>query len=743
MAKNRRNLGVRSAKAKGSRPVACLNCRNRRSYCSKDKPSCSRCIENELVCVYEGTRKVLVTEAYLRELQAKAWAYESSGDLKADSCAIIENNVASEQSPEGTSVAGYSEREEEDEDEEDFGDGRQLLEPFTQLTLDKLSTSFKGPGSSDNFLRSVRKLSGLPGDDGSLDTNPNFYEPGALPSRRVISRLHVRLPPFDIARRLFAAQYTYIGTIFAFAPPEDTLQLLLLAYRGPPDPSDKDACLSYAKVLVLLAFGQLYSVNQWVSFRGPPGFDYFSSALSLLPEAYEEGSIACVETLALVGYFMQNLNRRDAAFLYIGMAMRMAISLGLHHEISPSAMPADPSDPSHTTEEALREHRRRVWWSIYSLDRILSVKSGNPITIQDEDIGVNLPSRLPHESEYCPAVVLGHYTQLSRILGKIHMTIYRRSAALFPKSGKSLMASVQEIVLALSNWNRQLPDELRFDPARLSVSRESVSTFSHYYQCINMTVRPLLFYVVQKRLQNIQSSGDPLEKERDWREGLSSSTVKMIDLCINGAKDVVNMMTWAAQKDLVATYGYMDGDHVFSAAIALVMACVAFPTNSSNTIAMNAGLALLRVMSERGNTHIAARYELLDNIRRAALPNQYQHHHQHADPASDELSPLAPMSTAELHLGKTENTVAGGWREGLARADMDWLDCGLAGHVDFPMVDNSVLGEPFFDENASSGMDYGLWEEVFANPTMESSFDFPQWTQVAAEMFHSSERTDS
>ncbi|KAI8285230.1 Proline utilization trans-activator [Colletotrichum sp. SAR11_57] len=630
---------------------------------------------------YEETRKITVTEAHLRELEWKAKAYDG----------------------------------------------------------------FKGPGSSDNFLRSVRKLSGFHGDDGSLDVNPNFYEPSALPSRRETARTRVRLPPIDIARRLFAAQYTYIGTIFSFTDPKEKFdQLLTEAYRGPPDPSDKEACLSYAKVLIILAFGQLYSVNQWVDFRGPPGFEYFTHALNLLPDTHEEGSILCVETLALIGYFMQNMNRRDAAFLYIGMALRMAISLGLHHEVGYSPTPttlqgqdANPESIDHDT----REHRRRVWWSVYSLDRILSVKSGNPITIQDEDIGVDLPSRLSREAEYCPAVVLRHYTELSRILGEIHNTIYRRTSKTAPKSGQRLMASVQGIILGLSKWNQDLPDDLRFDPARLSISRESVSTFAHYYQCINMTARPLLFHVVQKRLKRIRSSNDLGEKERDWKEGLSQTTVRVIDMCIGAAQDTINMMTVAAQRDLVATYGYMDGEHVFSASIVLVMVCVVFPTNASNMLAMNAGLDLLRGMGERGNSYVGARYELLANLRSAVMSEANTHLEQQplgAFPTTfsptESLMPagVIPPNVAMLPV----NSMSGDGNLLAMRYSLGGGQNMVVGaeRVTFPVVDNSALGEPFYDESVSTVMDFGLWEEGFADPAMamDASFDFSQWTQTAA-----------
>ncbi|GKT65712.1 C6 transcription factor [Colletotrichum tofieldiae] len=601
-----------------------------------------------------------------------------------------------------------AQRNSTEEHEEEFEDEHPLLEPFNQLSVHKPSTSFKGPGNSDNFLRSVRKLSGFYGDDGSLDANTNFYEPSALPSRREKARTQVRLPPIDIARRLFAAQYTYIGTIFAFTDPKATFdQALIEAYRGPPDPSDREACLSYAKVLIILAFGQLYSVNQWVDFRGPPGFDYFTHALNLLPDTHEEGSILCVETLALIGYFMQNMNRRDAAFLYTGMALRMAISLGLHHEIGFSSVQNSLQGQEaklSTLDDATREHRRRVWWSVYSLDRILSVKSGNPITIQDEDIGVDLPSRLPTEAEYCPAVVLRHYTELSRILGEIHNTIYRKTSKTAPKSGKRLMTSVQSIVFSLSKWNRDLPDELRFDPARLSISRESVSTFAHYYQCINMTARPLLFHVVQKRLQRIRSSDDPGEKERDWKEGLSQTTVRVIDMCIGAAQDSINIMTVAAQRDLVA---------------------------------MNAGLDLLKGMGERGNSYMGARYELLANLRSAVMLG-----------TNTQLESLPPFPT---NFSPTESMMPPGLvptqatmmpaTMGDGHGNLAAMQGIVGPRVTFPVVDNSSLGEPFYDESVSTVMDFGLWEEGFADPAMDASFDFSQWTQTAG-MTQADDRMD-
>ncbi|TWU78203.1 Transcriptional activator [Metarhizium rileyi] len=644
-------------------------------------------------------KRMLLPYEYLRELERKAKALEALSPRAPLNLNAKATNVAS------------------GDDEEDFEDEQPLLEPFTHLGLHKPSTSFLGLASSDVFLRNVRELSGFYGDDGSLDANSKFYEPGALPSRRQFFRSHARLPPVELARRLFAAQYTYIGTIFSFTDPKEEFDRLLIeAYNGPPDLMNKDACLAYAKVLLILAFGQLYSVNQWVDFRGPPGFEFFTDSLNLLPETHEEGSILCVETLALAGYFMQNMNRRDAAFQFIGKALRMAISLGLHHEVSSHYPNATNQGQVSVLDEAAREYRRRTWWSIYSLDRILSVKSGNPIAIQDEDIGVNLPSRLPSEPEYCPAIVLRYYTQLSKILGEIHTLIYRKTDKDVPKSGKSLMASVQSIILALSKWNREVPDAMRFDPIKLNFSRESVSSLAHYYQCINMTVRPLLFHVVQKRLGTIRDGGGPEEKERDWKDGLSQTTVRVIDMCIGAAQDTVNMMAIASQRDLVATYGYMDGEHIFSASIVLVMVCAAFPSNAANTMAMNAGLSLLRGMGERGNSHMGARYELLAKLHAGVNPETVIHSTTATGPTRHGADFVSAIAAGQLPVRVPMPTM-----RSVNEAD------GMAGQtLTFPVIDNSSLDEPFYDEGVTSGMDFGLWEEGFAYPAMDLDFDLAQ-----------------
>lgn len=212
-------------------------------------------------------------------------------------------------------------------------------------------------------------------DDGfDLQIECPTYSDVAWPTRRPSVSPLPQLPPYEHAKQLYAAQYAYIGSIFSFLSPTVFGEHMHEIYSKPLDLTDRQNCLIYCQVLLMFAYGQMYSINQWTGNDGPPGFSYFMQALELLPDIHEEGSVLLVEVLSLVGYFMQNLNRRDAAFSYvsrqirawfvmptsrqIGLALRMAISLGLHQEVS---------DP--TLDETEREHRRRLWWSVYSMDR--------------------------------------------------------------------------------------------------------------------------------------------------------------------------------------------------------------------------------------------------------------------------------------------------------------------------------------------------------------------------------------
>ncbi|KFY96601.1 hypothetical protein V500_02392 [Pseudogymnoascus sp. VKM F-4518 (FW-2643)] len=502
-----------------------------------------------------------------------------------------------------------------------------LIGDMARLVLGPSGTHhYLGNSSSTSLgLQFGDVVKSLKPDDYSADIDVDYSTCNhtAWPIARPLRSTIRPLPSYSTAMHLYAVQHMYIGTVFSFVDPHLFQQRLAQMYEKAPDLSQLDTCLSYCQIMLVFAYGQLYSINQSTGHDGPPGFSYFTEALEFLPDIREEGSLLFVEVLSLVGYFMMILNRRDTAFLYNGLAFRMAISLGLHQEV-PELVLMDTS---------MRIYRRRLWWAVYSMDRILSCKSGNPISIADEDISVLPPS--PYVRAVIPftdvanvlkpgedhitgsAAILWRYTTLTKILGDISTKIYRRTR----QTASDLIVSVHGLLNNLSSWLHDLPEELRLNLTDMdkcpNLSREIISIYLHYFQCITMTARPLLFHVVQNRLKSqLGSDNEPAA----WRQTLSPITVAVIDTCVSTAIDSTAVIHAAAKQNLIAhtlaaTYGFMDSDHIFSTTMVLVMGNLATPYNARCRASTTTALSMLQWMAERGNPQSKARHEFLLDLR--------------------------------------------------------------------------------------------------------------------------------
>ncbi|KAH8803507.1 C6 transcription factor [Xylogone sp. PMI_703] len=662
-------------------PTACNRCRKRKTKCLGGIP-CRTCARTGKECTYPvQEKKVLISEDYLHELEARAFAHERGREFSKDKAA------QSSSQPPSLPV-----REPNFETENDDIDENPLIEETAHLVFSQEGEQqYLGESSSTSLGLRLRELvtSGGSGLESGIDVGLHAHKRSILSFHRGSSRLanqpETPLPPFDVAKRLYAAQYANIGTIFSFTQPDTFEKSPRALYKRAPDLTDRNVRLSYCQVLLVLAFGQMYSINQWTSNDGPPGFEYFQQALQLLPDIHEQGSVTFVEVLSLVGYFFQNMNLQDVAFLYIGLALRMAISLGLHQEVSDQNL-----------GPRAREHRRRAWW-------ILSVKSGNPLTIADQDVGVLPPSRLPDEPEDCPAIVLYQYTELSRILGKIMKNVYRRTRT----TKYSLVASVRSILTDLSNWHTNLPQRLKIDFTKLDqgISREVISIYLHYNQCINMTARPLVFHVVRSRLQN----KDGKNCKSDWKTGLSPTTITVIDTCISTARNTVAICAVAAKQNMMATYGYMDGEHLFSAAIILVMVNIAFPCNARDHTAMKSALDVMNSMAEKGNAHLKSLNQLLLNL----LPQ--------SDKNPGQVFVQDPIGPLVLHQPPYDEPPPAPVAPPISQNDLiaeGYLDLNQSV---FQSVDGGSVTGRAIDVDAI------IWEEGYETFDLNMDFDWTQW----------------
>lgn len=100
-----------------------------------------------------------------------------------------------------------------------------------------------------------------------------------------------------------------------------------------------------------------------------------NDSLKLLQLLYDHGvesdKVSIIQTVLLVAYWSEKLGDKKAAWHWMGIAITLAQTLGMHRK-------GEYKD--HSQETKLY---KRVWWSCYIRDRMLGIAMGRPLQIRD------------------------------------------------------------------------------------------------------------------------------------------------------------------------------------------------------------------------------------------------------------------------------------------------------------------------------------------------------------------------
>lgn len=155
---------------------------------------------------------------------------------------------------------------------------------------------------------------------------------------------------------------------------------------------------------------------------GDDGSQYYEIARDHLhQELLAEGSLTLVQGLALMAIHLQRGNKPNAGYVCLGLALRMAMALGLHDE---------PPDGRHTGFTVLElEMRSRVWWSLVTLETGMSLTYGRPhgvnlallnsvrvpLNAEDENVTVSTktqPTSALHSTRYTALIMQARLAQM-------------------------------------------------------------------------------------------------------------------------------------------------------------------------------------------------------------------------------------------------------------------------------------------------------------------------------------------
>ncbi|KAJ5731592.1 uncharacterized protein N7483_006100 [Penicillium malachiteum] len=541
---------------------ACTRCRRQKIKCSGSQP-CDSCNKRKLTCIFDDRdQKILVTRGYLEELEQKIALLQKNDREPIP----LSPEYQEDRSPHSNGHNDASELSQPSPlDEKDDSHIQQELEDPASSLTNPLSTGppafmsaengrtfYLGTSSNWSFTRRVLSLThehiyqeSLP--TGALAFDGAIYDLGwgglRTPHRTDIPTV----PSFDHAMYLINTVKFRCGQLYHLFDETEFMAGLHDFYSRPR--STSPGGLWYVHFLLMLAFGKGF-VQHKMQGNKPPGGEFFVRALQLLPDisVLHQEPIESAEILCCIALFLQALDYRSSAHNYIGSAMRMAMAEGMHTQ-----MPIEYLG-EHTVQRC-----RKIWWTVYILDREMTSLMGLPQSLSDSHVDALLPE-FPGSMQRTAGINM--HIKLSRIIAEISGTVYAIDGRLnrnFLLRTKSALASIARLADELHNT---FP--LHLDRTSSGVSRTSAYLHLLYHQCIVVATRPLLFCFLKIRFESPENCLDALSTSRNVRN--------LIQMCLESSQQMINILHCLQSEDLLETFLSFDLESIFVSTVALLMA---------------------------------------------------------------------------------------------------------------------------------------------------------------------------
>ncbi|TFK43169.1 fungal-specific transcription factor domain-containing protein [Crucibulum laeve] len=515
---------------------ACESCRRKKIKCDGCEPTCSQCAASGSQCTWLQTKdRAALSRHYVQELEARLLHMESlfsqiapvlesigpnangsngagPSTAPAPPASIVGENAA----PVAAILRTIAPKQPPSEPVTPIKPEDDVSESFGQLALDEYGhMRWIGGSSTMSLIQSFRALTSSPLHRISpMEEDP--YAPGPsvnklyFPAAVFFGKIHalpgpeeVEYPERDLADKLVEAYFAR----FHFLMPVVDKPSFMRDYTTLMDNNHdhtytrtQTAFLSLLFAVFACAANLVQDPRLSTSERqddGGMGMVYYERALILQYISHASIQIAHVQCFILMSSFLCSVNCLPQAWILIGQAVRAGQDLGLHR--SPRRLLVTPVE---------KETRRKIWWGVYTLDRMLALALGRPLGINDSDCDVELPVDVDdeHLPEYFtgapmnqrqPSLMKGsiELIKLYEIGGRVLREVYHLDNCrdhLEPERKVELQRTVESLDNELTKWCDDLPAVFKSQ----SETDEQVSMgavlCSHYYSVLTTLHRNLL-----------------------------------------------------------------------------------------------------------------------------------------------------------------------------------------------------------------------------------------------------------
>lgn len=341
-----------------------------------------------------------------------------------------------------------------------------------------------------------------------------------------------------------------------------------------------------------------------------PGSGFFYQASELFTGLFASGAIdnitkdGGIEVMLLYAFYLQVADCTIASYFYFGLALRSTLILGWHVD----------ADKDNLDRFEL-EHRRRIWWTVYMYERMLSSKAGLPLSFADDSVSTELPFDFNIGLEDFPrdeCDVRGYYIFPSAEYINNCVTITQINAlilsSLYTKQpSANILPVVSDLVHKLINWKSSLPEFLKVDFSvdNLQVSRLIVNLMTEYFQGMNLAVRPLLFHFATKKLKELQTQHNS-NKYVDLTK-YSKNVLTLLNASFQASINTIKSIWALIPENMVALFGWMDREYLFTSASTLILFNASFGVHDATREHLDHALTIFTKMKKLGNYPAALR----------------------------------------------------------------------------------------------------------------------------------------
>jgi hypothetical protein len=210
------------------------------------------------------------------------------------------------------------------------------------------------------------------------------------------------LPPLHIAEFLVHVFFQHAASNYFYVERQWLLERLAFVYNGAPRLTPKDAG-TLAVLLGVFAVGTQYAHLQSPRNKDPRstpsstreeelGSLFYQQAARLLPEVIHLGSLESAQACLLLGFYSLPIDASGLGYIYLNLAIKLAMQNGLHRRISDGLF-----------SPTIIDVRNKVWWTIYCTEKQVHPR-GSLLTLTN--ILSQKDKRIPWSASVCSA--FGH-----------------------------------------------------------------------------------------------------------------------------------------------------------------------------------------------------------------------------------------------------------------------------------------------------------------------------------------------